>query len=1212
MMQKSRSRVDERFPGLRHAPAQVRVDLRNRFERKLRRNEYSSQVTEPRTSPDPQLLELLRQVTIKRFSETDKAQQYYESISSNVTEALTFDQTIEKGWFDVVWARLTATGLSQQHRIQRDPSPQMKLLRDLHHWTFKSQSDIPSELRGLPELTEYVEKLDGDEVSFSNIRPASAEWIASRLWEQRPKPDTSDPLRWWADRWELLDRPNLTPSHVWDNETTIEYINAVGELIASPDVFVTWPHYSNRLVRRLKLGRDFAATADVGTIPGTLVDRYLWLNRYNLEPLVMASLETLSVPLGLVKLALNQAAQNEFGQQSSDVAKTMFTHAIDRPELLANIGFYVHREPRLLADLLMLPRTAALACMLVAGWRQHWNHGFDRGIDEVTPVSDRSSAFADACWMLGHWLDKGQIEASEFAALMAWLHSNRHGQRDVDTPDHHGMLQTVREVLAEQDLSLRRGVSESLLDRNDSEGLGSPAFAAYIDILTLGDEPKGIASNEAASQYVESLRSGRTSFSLSRLTDHGAKALTQNVRNAGQDEWAAFLGAIDVRQQFERGMQKANSREFGVKLDIARSIRAHATVLSRAIVGLASTDAQDDLVAALGKVIRDGASDQIGKGQVAAFSLDSMSMLAGTPREPALSKDLAAALRALPESAAQSIVDKIVMVDEPILLADLIMSAPSHFVPQLEARLSELIPEDATPVWSLIDIRARIEAILNTGNVALAEQYIAFESKLASGARKPSDQALSEFRNNLRLGVLKQDWESVLNAEPPEGLREVDKDSALDALEFFKGIAHLRPNGNSKYAIGCFLRLSKKHPQVTSYAQNLFAAQITDLLKGDDFKILEGDDFEIGLKCLREADDRLSAEWLDGDEERALFNLNRSILMLALGDPERAYTTLFSVKSERQKPVVAGAISVALFRMGKRAEAMSALQEAINNLGEEPDLLAAQAHIESGLPITGAIGVQPDPAYIESTRSAYARLHAMDARDQAVVVSAKGDLNQFIVHQIRTACQAFTALGPRMLEYLCSAKEDDVSAWLCKLLSAQLGHLGWSVHFQGERGYSARGNVGKPDIFLEHQQNTVSIVEAVVFDDPVNRQTTLNDLASHAQRTFGYADCPSYVYLIYSYRSFEQELLTTQLQNIAEKHVPAGIEYRGLSEEPAIGELPSGFTARYLRNGRELALTFLIVDLDQSDQAGAARSAGETKKNKGELRPNPKSKVSKP
>src|SRR5205085_7756576 len=109
-----------------------------------------------------------------------------------------------------------------------------------------------------------------------------------------------------------------------------------------------------------------------------------------------------------------------------------------------------------------------------------------------------------------------------------------------------------------------------------------------------------------------------------------------------------------------------------------------------------------------------------------------------------------------------------------------------------------------------------------------------------------------------RLKLLRQDWSGIASTEPPPEFSGQDRDAALEVISFFKGLAALGdPHGDREGAEDFFASLQRRHPEVTAYAVNLFAARITLLLGTGHFAELQGAALVRGRRVLTEAEETM-------------------------------------------------------------------------------------------------------------------------------------------------------------------------------------------------------------------------------------------------------------------------------------------------------------------------------------------------------------------
>jgi hypothetical protein len=238
--------------------------------------------------------------------------------------------------------------------------------------------------------------------------------------------------------------------------------------------------------------------------------------------------------------------------------------------------------------------------------------------------------------------------------------------------------------------------------------------------------------------------------------------------------------------------------------ETARSLRAHIRVSCRAVAALEESS-PIDLIEALIKIVRVGAVKHDEKGRVGAFAARFETDLYRGPRDRPIAVDLAAALSALAGDQRENLLAAILDIDEPIVLARLIGLAPRDARTRIESRIDALTPSDAGGIRSLPEAMIRIEELLNAGRADAAAKFIEAERGLRP-LGPVAGRDLAQLRTDLRLKLLRQDWSGVAATAPPAGLVGQARDSALDVINFFKGLACPERSQREPRRRGEFLR----------------------------------------------------------------------------------------------------------------------------------------------------------------------------------------------------------------------------------------------------------------------------------------------------------------------------------------------------------------------------------------------------------------------
>ena len=1002
--------------------------------------------------------------------------------------------------------------------------------------------------------------------------------------------DAGVALRRWTDLWGLLQHPALVPGVLWSAVDAKAFREAAIRIIASEPALGDWSETRELYIRQAALAHNVAAAfvaSQFPIAPITLVDRALWTERQIMEASAHGSLDAFGDVFGLVRLLLADVDAEDNAPAPHPLAADLIDLAIDRTELFIELLFRVRAKPRLLADLVIHPPSAALACLLIAQWRSP-GRAWDRGLVERDHEIGRAEAFADAAAILGEHLRAGGTKAGEAAALLNWLHQRSGPGYIDDAAGADALTATLRRELAGCPSATLLEMTASLDGPGLRRGLGACEFATVLDLCDLGGIEDEVDADALISAYAQSISTADYALSAHRVGTAGAAALARvSARTAALR--TRFLHPLEIHARLAAAPSDHN--EFGLADAIGRSIRAHIRILCRAIIG-SGQEAPADLFEALVDAVRVGALRHKEKERFAAFAPAFEHRIVGPVWDRPLAADLAAALAVLDRPHQEALLAAVLETDEPLILAQLLPRCPPHLRLNIDRRITALAPKNAGAIHSLPEMQARIDELLTAGAADAAAKYMEAERSLMT-LGPPPGRELARFRNQLRLDFLRQDWLAIAATADPKFAAPLEQASAVETLRQFRGLATLLgPTPNPALAKAVFADLFEKRPSVI-FATNWFAAEISGLLEADKFGLLTGEQVRLGHQAFAEVE-RMEARLPAGAADETM-ECNRALLLLALGEPNQALAVLATVGSVRLQDTAAAYRAVALARLGRRSEATAALDAAEHTFGRTVVLTAARAHIANAAPFLSAPDVSLYEDLVANVGSAIARFRNMSPQDQARVLQQQADpFEALLVDYVRSAAGAVVALAPMMKGVQIDAVEDDLSAFIQQLLTARVQFLGWSVGDQSKGGYSAQGNAGERDLLITWGGSVLALIEAVVCARPLTHDAMKADLESHFQKLLGYGNPRIFFHLTYAYIDDKAGLLRF-LETAAETAVPAGFAFIG--REPITHEdsRPPGFVARYSADFGEVKVVFLVLDLGQQRQRQAAKTAAATK-----------------
>ncbi len=1185
-----------RFASLKQVPAETRRLLRDRFSRYLP-SRYGSSVRPGKGGTlvlaDEILLHLMLNLRFEFGNDFQRVRAEYESAIAQSSVEPALDDLLKRGWFRVAWGRISApVGIAKT--AEAVPVGTMAAFVTLLQKRFERTCLISGSARSNPELRDVVAAIDARTLEPLAIGCQSPEWVAARLWDRR-LPDAADlsvAVRLWVDRWKQLGSPSLVPANLWEEAAASAFRETALKVLESDEGLVGWNEMRTGILNERALVHGMAVSdldGSVPSVPITMVDRSLWLEDNRIQREVMEVFETCNDIFGLVRLLFMDVEHAEHAPAPHVLAGKLFALAAERPALLLEIIFRVRSRPVLIADLLLNPATSALACVLIGQWQSGFG-AWDREVSARDDKTTKGMVFADAVSVVGFFLEQGSISSEEVASLLRWAYAAVDSGSGNDADGNaHSMLSTLRNEFAGQSDEMLRGLAASLMTSMPGEGLGTPAFAAALDIIKVGQLAGSMDTTPIVEAYIGSVAAGQYALSPNKLSVGGAAYLFEIVEHASPDLRRRFLYPVDMRARLATFV--ANRSLHQIPAELVRSIRAHVRILCRAITG--RTDAPpEDLINTLIATIHAGALSHEEKGRIDAFSAQYETAPFRVIDRP-IAADLGEALRAIVGDHQDRLLLAILEIDEPMVLAQLLPFAPRELRARIEQRVATLTPSEAGAVYSLTAAQARIEALLSAGLADEAARFIDAEQGLKT-LGKVGGRELTRLRAELRLKLLRRDWTGIASTEKPTTLPSGEVQAATETLLFFKGLAALmNPVGDREAAEHMFAQLHARRPDVMAYAANLFAARISRLLPGNLFGRLHGAEVTRGRRVLADAEQSMLRIKPVTDFDSEIFICNKALILLALGEPELAYELLTSLHPTLLQASVAAYTGIALARMGRVPEALAALNHAATTFGDTDVLVAAREHIQEGRSFAAIANIQLVDDPVTRVKAALFDLQRMDPTRQAMVLHPESQrFGALATSHVRAAAASVISLVPTMKVIELDSREDDINALLRELLAGRLVLLGWSVADQSKGGFTAKGNPGLRDLVLNKDGTTLAVIEAVVCDRPLTQEWSQRELTSHFQKLPGYSTCTLFFHITYSYVDDPASVLA-HLEKAAQR-ASSGFSFRSIEPIPAIDAQPPGFIARYQGDFGEIEVVFLVLNLQQRKQRDAAKTAAKT------------------
>ncbi|SEI56412.1 hypothetical protein SAMN05518849_10191 [Sphingobium sp. AP50] len=1168
------------------APRTTLYDVRNQLRMRLRPLErerplYASAQEE--TVEDADMLALLEHVRLEYAADEADSRRRYATACAGST-ALTFDDLIRDGWFQVLFGRVV-TPLTVSVASSRAPtlSPVLRPLLGDRFGIAKDFSKVPPISQALAALIGAIEAGERDIEKLECRTPA---WVAARLWENRP--DVSDPLRWWLDRWALLHHVPLAPFEVWEASVAQHFTNLVLDRLETEPALIPWCDIplatANQMMRAS--AREEAATLErIPHLPSTLIGRARWLGDPVLGELPRMRTDAFEEARNLVFLISADIERRQHGMVPDPHFARLVDLAIERPDLLGAILERTQLYPLAIADLLARPATCALGIWLLSvrtagpAWA---------GEDE-TAAQFAIPALEDGLALLLRFLkaDETGALALEAASLLAAVYDTDGRPRRLATANATAtmVLNTLQALEG-----AAAPIAAALAATAQLETLDAPIFLAALDLIAAAGLVEAVDPDPLPALFAATVRKGHHQLSANRLSEAAASTLVRLARRCGRPSFSRFFYPIDWRDKLEG----VADTDLETQWQVGRSIEAVTRTFARAAASEAG-DAPDDLIIALADHVRAGSEDDLTALRVSAFRPRFSALPWAHPAEISIGTLLGTALSALHRDDREELLAACLELRDPALLADLHQTAPEEDRKRIEERIEALPPDQAIPTYSITALHLRIDALLDAGLLGPAELLME-SAKDATTMGAARDRARTELAHRLRLSFRKGDWAAIAAAQIPDALPPDERVLCERILDSFRGLALLRQEGGDpEAAVAIFERLVRDNPGEAGYQVNLFAARAVALLGNDAFPQCARAEQRPARQLMGEIE-----QWMAGADEkdRDTCSANLAVLDLAVGDAGRALSRLLALPEKSDSASRAANLAIGYGRLGRVKEAHLALTRAIDKFGTSPLIDAARAHLV-GEPSTGGLGAASQALFaldvedLHRLRAAMTSFGRRSANDKASILR-DGDnaLAALVTEDFDSVLSAVSNLAPLLNSGVIGDNEDDITAIVKQLLNARFAHLGWSVPDQTKGGYTAAFNYGERDLVLVDGLTTLAVIEAIVQSNGVGKE----NLTHHFRKMLGYEDCALYYHLTYAWFSDFTRLMTV-LKEIAREEAPDGYHLEALDEVLRVGNGPRGLNVRYRVDGRPINVFFRVLDLGQQRLRDSA-TASATKPNK--------------
>jgi hypothetical protein len=1137
---------NKRLPALEYSLFQVRTALRLRFRRLPYRTVADRlYLSEELTPPlDMDVLRLLQAVVIIGRPPISQASLHYEELRDRSDNDLpTFQEVLNRGWIrEIGGAATEATTLHEFFRHESIPFAQ-----EFNEFVYRLRE-------GAVQLNEDFDCGTAEQLKHYLLAPRShscppfisAGWIAARLWDTSAQPN----LQEWTRKWEILSHPRISPSHAWPDYVASAFRAAVLNAVRSSGL-PTWeegdPMSAVRYYGDVRTGAG-------GSVEPQLLAKHLLLyspahsGAWAYDPAGLTAL------VGQLILELPHL---EAGPVPSDTVSAIVDLAMTYPDVLSAVTGYLHQSPEALADFALYPPATALVCYLVATWNR--DVSVDRDSRDGVQMSIQNELLHDCLAVLAHFLQQEQVAPEEYCQLIIAVNS-----LELISNQLSGVLPLLVEHLSTLPLDVGIAIRDSFIQRCSRKG-SLREFAMMLRVIAAVES--GVAKNAEliCKTYSQFFAEAAQLQDLFLIDGAGAASLLQVALTQPAAVRDEVLHPIDLRRCLERGDSAWT---------LSEAVRSHIRVLCRAIASYPE-EIPDALVGALAKTIHAGACDRPSKGQVDAFVIE---INFSRQHQPPITADLLAAMRRLSSPSQQKkVLNALLQVEEPIVLAQLSMRLPNPLKFELEQRLAQLQPEAASRAAFVPHIEQRIATLLDAGFPELAALYIAEFQQRRQGQWQP-EQIVERLRSQLQLNYLRSELSTIRATIVPPELKGVYREEAHRTIEFFRALALLKDAApDPGAAAGIFLRLYNQTKNL-AFAINLLAARVNKLLGGNLFATVTGEAANQAKAALKHADNALGDSRTLTPEARTVHLPNCAAMLLALNQPHEALLRLQELAPVERSVESIAYEAVANFRVGDLGRANAIIRAGKIEHGAHAEVLVgAENHIAHATPHSAAASVLLKNESQAQLRAALKSFMGLSPATQAsVLVEGPLPLEQIMCGLMQDALAAFVQLLSSLKLHKNEFDEDDYNAILAEIAQARVEAMfGWQAHEQSPGGVTSKGNPGRRDWALKKGGVAIAVFEALKAARPTDKAIT-----EHFHKLFGYSQAAILFHVTYAMNGNVDEFKEA-IEDVA-RNPPLGTSCIGHGPIASEGARPGGLRGAYRRDGLDVAVLFYVIDMRQS------------------------------
>lgn len=1196
------------------APLDVRLNLREMFGRWLFQPENPVVVQNVDDLIDEmELLELCKYYRIEYVGAADDLADKWDKSKERLSDGgPLFSELRQQGWVSFDGARwvMLSPPIGTLYHIKYPSSSTQKFLEELNKVRFVKKIDTPpSNIRDLANRISNENRCD------RHISTKNTKWLINKIWQNlcsdigvyailrskiKPSKNTEcNPylkpcdgnnndvidmifLEWctWCNIFKYCGEWNS----LWSPIEKRYCREAAFRILERQEVWGGWSNdivdYFNLLEQTYSIpqGSVRYLGCRIEEQPKTLVAKVSWLETVSVESIMTGRLmmehHCPSSIYFSYRLILSELELINIGEDIIETRDKLLSFSVEHPMALQELLDKSKHRSLILSDILMCAQTTSLAIKLILQWKSNVNLNSNQKSNREMYV--KMFAIQDSLSLLGYYLKAKLVDLDEVASLITWCYMEIPNNQLISSDIYQVVGRQILVFINNDTVDYKTELLQCLVEQvGYISNVPRACFSGILNALNIISDTQNVDTLSMVTLYTKFAYDMKLEWTDS--ANLSPELSMQLVIAASSQKSSVFNALLIPFDSVARMSEAKPSESMLVRNSIADTLRTHIRLLARAISAWPDNNIPLELSNALKNLTSYSTIEHNEKGRIGALTDRYRPNIYWRKEKGSPAEDLVAAWKRLASDNQECLLRIFNISDDPVFLAELCQHLPAHAKISVQSRLQQLNPKEASVSWTWSEIEHRIESLLNAGEVKLAREH--FDVIKQELTRAPLESQLGLFNLELRLILKEENWELLDNTIVPSGFDKLASKQSQNQLDFYNATSQLlRPNGDLVKARNILQHLSDKNKSVSAYQENMFAVAIRQII-GEYLHPLEGEDIKSGESLLEKIN-----IVIDSNPKSNRLIANRALLMFSLQRPEDAFKSLAHYRIDIRDSDIEYIAILAKLEMGCRSEAMQMLDSAIIEFEGNKQLVNLKKIILSG-ESTLNMTYQYERIQSECTdvleyiRGALQQLMELYPSQVGKVFCPSGDgFRDYLIHKVSAAVASLQYISA-MLRPRGNLKdnlkfEDDLNSAVRIILDAHLSFVKWSASDQSLGGQTSVGNPGERDIVIKASGQELAIYEALVC-----KGVEKTNIKKHFDKLLRYGQCSVYFLVVYSYAK-NTESIFEYIKEMLEDDTPSGLLFNNVKQLNYPDYATNGYLATYHVNHQEIAVAFLLVDLN--------------------------------